>query len=182
MEEKRSIFRIKKLEEKRPGQLERIGCRPFGGEVMKSGAHIVQSIIIIVIVLHLFGCGLTRLDSANFEIGNGTVVTTSITTTPEKAKLSIVRQMGKEITTVFAPYVVYYALPDYSTHLLVSSSGYRKKIVLLSPYKETIHVTLEKVIEEDMVSNVPMAVSPKIRDGEIYNRRVDDKFEVFRGE
>lgn len=149
---------------------------------MKSRADIIQGFTVIVIVRLLFGCGLTRHDSASFEVGSGTVVTTYITTTPEKAKLYIVRRMGEEITIAFAPYTVYYALPDYSTHLLASSPGYRKKIVLLNPDKETIHVTLEKIIEEDRGSIVPVAVSPRMKDGEIYNRRVDDKFEVFRGE
>jgi len=133
---------------------------------MKSVAHIIQGIMIVVIVFLLFGCGLNRLDSASVEVGNGTVVTTYITTTPENAKLFIVSRMGEEITTVFAPYAVYYALPDYSTHLLVSSPGYRKKIVLLNPNKETIHVTLEEIMEEEMVSNVPVAVPPIIKDGE----------------
>jgi hypothetical protein len=129
--------------------LDKINFNPFGGEVMKSAANIIQGIIIIGIAILLFGCGLTQLNGESLGMGDGAIVSTYITTMPERAKLSIVRRMGEEITTVFAPNRVYYALPDYGTHLLVSSPGYRKKIVRLDSYKEKIHVTLGKIIEED---------------------------------
>jgi hypothetical protein len=129
--------------------LDEINFKPLGGRIMKSAANIIHGIIIIGITILLFGCGLTQLNSESLGMRDETIVSTYITTTPEKAKLTIVRRMGEEISTAFAPKVVYYALPDYGTHLLVSSPGYRKKIVRLNSYKEKIHVTLEKIIEKD---------------------------------